>query len=361
MEDEITPHPIKITINQDPDQNDKHCSSILTRLHAGYFRITLSLGAQALLWKTLVEHTHESLALQRVLRTLPSTVILLLWWLSLFTQLTLSLLYLLRCVRHFRMVKAEFSHYVGVNYLFAPWISWLLLLQSAPSVVPKIISYRIIWVFILPVVVLDVKIYGQWFTTEKRLLSIFANPTSQISVIGNLAGAWAAAEMGWRESAVCMFTLGATHYLVVLITLYQRLSGSCRIPARLRPVYFLFVAAPSMGSLAWNSISGSFDTSCKMLFFFSLFLFTSLFIVNKECTTIVAWWAYSFPVSFLALASAEYAQQVKGVVAPGLMLVLSVLSILVFLCLMMFTAFNTNLLFRENDPNFNKSLGNTIH
>jgi hypothetical protein len=34
-------------------------------------------------------------------------------------------------------VKAEFLHHVGVNYLFAPWISWLLLLQSSPFITPK--------------------------------------------------------------------------------------------------------------------------------------------------------------------------------------------------------------------------------
>ncbi|KAF9677056.1 hypothetical protein SADUNF_Sadunf08G0067900 [Salix dunnii] len=38
------------------------------------------------------------------------------------------------------MVEAELWHHVGVNYLFATWISWLLLLQSA-FIVPKIPSY----------------------------------------------------------------------------------------------------------------------------------------------------------------------------------------------------------------------------
>nr|GLL30267.1 polygalacturonase-like [Ipomoea trifida] len=101
----------------------------------------------------------------------------------------------------------------------------------------------------VPVVILDLKIYGQWFTTEKRFLSMVANPTTQMSVFGNLTGAWAASHMGWKESAVCMFTLGMCHYLVVFITLYQRLSGGNRLPATLRPVFFLFVAAPSMAHL----------------------------------------------------------------------------------------------------------------
>ncbi|PKI70555.1 hypothetical protein CRG98_009060 [Punica granatum] len=191
--------------------------SILTRLHAGYFRISLSLASQALLLKMLTQ---------------PAAA-----------QVLLSALYALRCCFHFQLVKAEFFHHVGVNYLFAPWISWLVLLLSSPTAISEIKApyLALWWAFAIPVVLLDVKIYGQWFTTEKRFLSMVANPTSLISVIGNL-----------------------------------RLSGGDRLPAMLRPVFFLFFAAPSMASLAWNSISGTFDTGSKMLFFLSLFLFASL-------------------------------------------------------------------------------------
>ncbi|XP_031372026.1 S-type anion channel SLAH1-like isoform X2 [Punica granatum] len=305
--------------------------SILTRLHAGYFRISLSLASQALLLKMLTQ---------------PAAA-----------QVLLSALYALRCCFHFQLVRAEFFHHVGVNYLFAPWISWLVLLLSSPTAISEIKApyLALWWAFAIPVVLLDVKIYGQWFTTEKRFLSMVANPTSLISVIGNLVGSRAASRVGWKESAVCLFSLGMAHYLVLFVTLYQRLSGGDRLPAMLRPVFFLFFAAPSMASLAWNSISGTFDTGSKMLFFLSLFLFASLAcrpaLFKKSMRKFnVAWWAYSFPLTFLALASAEYAQEVKGTMASVLMLVLSALSFLVFLGLMLLTVLNTHRILREDDP-----------
>ncbi|XP_011006456.1 PREDICTED: S-type anion channel SLAH1-like [Populus euphratica] len=330
--------------------------SILARLHAGYFRISLALCSQALLWKIVGESPDDAHALRRMFRMLPSTAFVLLWSLALFSLASLSLLYILRCLYLFERVKAEFSHHVGVNYLFAPWISWLLLLQSSPFITPKTMYYLVLWwVFVVPVVFLDVKIYGQWFTKGKRFLSAVANPTSQLSVIGNLVGAQAAAEMGWRESAVCMFSLGMAHYLVLFVTLYQRLSGGNSLPTMLRPVFFMFFAAPSVASLAWDSISGSFDYPAKMLFFLSLFLFLSLVsrpsLFKKSMRKFnVAWWAYSFPLTVLALASVDYAQEVKGFLAHGIMLVLLSLSVLVSLSLMVFTALNTNMLFLENDP-----------
>ncbi|XWS19388.1 hypothetical protein CRYUN_Cryun31cG0011500 [Craigia yunnanensis] len=204
-------------------------SSILTRLHSGYFRISLSLGGQAMLWKILTESNGVSKDVWHVFHKLSST--------------------------------AEFMHHIGVNYLYTPWISWLILLQSAQIVFPN---------------------------TKKRFLSIMANPTSQISVIGNLVAARAAAQMVWKESAVFMWSLGM----------------ACR---------------PSLFKKSMRKFN-------------------------------VAWWAYSFPLTFLALAAADYAQEVKARVATVPMLVLSVLSVLVFLGLMLLTVANTDRMLGETDP-----------
>ncbi|KAF8030210.1 hypothetical protein BT93_E2604 [Corymbia citriodora subsp. variegata] len=353
-------------------------SSILTRLHAGYFRISLSLACQALLWKilrqplastptpTLTPTPNDSLPLERLSHVIPHMTFTIFWGFALLVQISLSFLYILRCFFHFGLVRAEFQHRVGVNYLFAPWITWLLLLQATEFMpdLPKTTLYLVLWwVFAVPVILLDTKVYGQWFTTERRFLSMVANPTSQLSVVGNLVGARAAALMGWNETAVCMFSLGMAHYLVLFVTLYQQLSGGDKLPAMLRPVFFLFFATPSKASVAWKSISGEFDIGAKMFFFLSLFLFTSLAcrpaLFKKSMRKFnVAWWAYSFPLTFLAEASSEYAQEVKGPIASGLMLVLSALSFLVLLGLILLTALNTKRLFREDDPTLRFDKGN---
>ncbi|WOL02245.1 hypothetical protein Cni_G10964 [Canna indica] len=335
--------------------------SMLTRFHAGFFRISLSLCGQVLLWKTLSEPRAAAAAVvdepaNALLRRLPPAASVLVWSLAFVTLVVLCLLYAARCLFCFRSVRAEIRHRVGMNYLFAPWISWLLLLQSAPFLQPDTSCYRLLFMlFSLPILALDVKIYGHWFTGRKQFLAIAANPTSQITVIGNLVGARAAAQMGWRESALCMFAIGISHYLVLFVTLYQRLQGSDSLPATLRPVFFLFFAAPSMASLAWGSICSSFDVSCKMLFFLSLFLFASLIsrpaLFRKSMRRFsVAWWAYSFPLTVLALAAAEYAQEVKEESADLLMLVLAALSVLVTLALMVFTAIRTGDLLTHDDP-----------
>ncbi|XP_074585517.1 S-type anion channel SLAH1-like [Curcuma longa] len=332
----------------------------LTGFHAGYFRISLSLCGQALLWKTLSEPSGGasggSHALRRLARSVPAVAHLLLWSVALAVLAALCFLYALRCALRRRHVAAEFSHHVGVNYLFAPWISWLLLLQAAPPAAAPL-SRALWWVFVAPILMLDVKIYGQWFTDGKRFLSLAANPTSQMTVVGNLVGAQAAARMGWPEAATCMFSLGMAHYLVLFVTLYQRLVGSSSLPAMLRPVFFLFIAAPSMASLAWNSIAGEFDVGSRMLFYLSLFLLASLVsrpaLFRRAMRRFnLAWWAYSFPLTMLALAATEYDQEVKGVVADALMLFLSALSVLVITVLVVFTVLRAGDLFPNGDDPF---------
>ncbi|XP_055834823.1 S-type anion channel SLAH4-like [Solanum dulcamara] len=338
-------------------------SSMLTKIHAGYFRISLSLCWETLLWKTLLDpNNNETKFLHRVPQMIYRPVLIFLWSFALLILVLLSLLYLLKCVFRFNLVKGEFLHHVGVNYLFAPWISWLILLESYPFIIgPKHVGYKSLWwVFAVPVIILDVKIYGQWFTKGKRFLTAVANPTSHLSVIGNLVGARAAAKMGWQEVSVCLFSLGMVHYLVLFVTLYQRLSGSDRLPAMLRPVFFLFSAAPSMASLAWASITGTFDTASKMFFFLSLFLFTSLIcrpsLFKKSMRKFnVAWWAYSYPVTLLALASTRYAKEVKGKVPHTIMLILSSLSVLVIIALLLSTALYSKILLRDDDPSLKLS------
>ncbi|KAJ3694469.1 hypothetical protein LUZ60_009949 [Juncus effusus] len=330
--------------------------SVLTRFHAGYFRISLSLCGQALLWKTLSEPSTDPHALRPIVHVLPSTAFILLWSLAFLSLLTLCLLYITRCITRLNCVKAEFQHHVGMNYLFVPWISWLLLLQSSPFLTPHDKGYEFLWyIFSLPIIVLDIKIYGQWFTQGKKFLSMVANPTSHLTVIANLVGARAAAEMGKTECAIILFSVGISHYLVLFVTLYQRFLGGDSLPVKLRPVFFLFFAAPSMASLAWDSISLRFDTSCKMLFFLSLFLFISLvcrpaMFIRSMKRFSVAWWAYSFPLTVLALAATEYAQEVRGEIPNLLMLILSVLSVLITLILMVFTGIKTNDLLPHDDP-----------
>ena len=63
---------------------------ILKNFHVGYFRISLSLSSQALLWKILKEPIHDTHSLRHIFSLMPSTAFTLLWSLSIHTHIPLS-------------------------------------------------------------------------------------------------------------------------------------------------------------------------------------------------------------------------------------------------------------------------------
>lgn len=227
--------------------------SILARLHAGYFRISLALFSQALLWKILGESPDHAHALRRMFRMLPSTAFVLHWSLALFSLASLSLLYILRCLYHFEMVKAEFLHHVGVNYLFAPWISWLLLLQSSPFITPKPCIPSSVVGFcgssggsrcqnLRPVVY------------QRKEVFISGGESYQSAISDREFGRGPGCSGNRVEGECCLYVLfgHGTLSCPVCYTISKVIRGQ-------QPVFFLFFAAPSVASLAWDSISGSFD------------------------------------------------------------------------------------------------------
>jgi tellurite resistance protein TehA-like permease len=130
--------------------------------------------------------------------------------------------------------------------------------------------------FMAPLLALELKVYGQWLSGGERRLSRVANPSTHLSLVGNFVGALLAARLGAREPALFFWAVGLAHYVVLLVTLYQRLPGGAALPRELHPVFFLFVAAPSTASVAWAEIAGRFDAVSRVAYFVGLFLYTSL-------------------------------------------------------------------------------------
>ncbi|KAM3413145.1 hypothetical protein ACQJBY_004363 [Aegilops geniculata] len=291
----------------------------LLRFPISAFGMCLGVSSQAMLWKTL--------------QTEPSTKFLhvhpvvnhVLWWVSVALMVVVSITYLLKIVFYFEAVRREFHHPVRVNFFFAPWIACLFLVKGLPHPVWEI-HHAVWYVLMAPILCLDLKIYGQWMSSGERRLSKVANPSNHLAVVGNFVGALLGTRMGLRELPIFFFAVGLAHYVVLFVTLYQRLPTNVQLPKELHPVFFLFVAAPSVASMAWTRISGEFNNGAKLLYFVSLFLYVSLVVrVNlfRGFRFSLAWWAYTFPMTSVALATVLYASEVDNMLTRALAVGLS--------------------------------------
>ncbi|XP_037444716.1 S-type anion channel SLAH2-like [Triticum dicoccoides] len=291
----------------------------LLRFPISAFGMCLGVSSQAMLWKTL-----ESEPSTKFLRVHP-VVNHVLWWISVALMVVVSITYLLKIVFYFEAVRREFHHPVRANFFFAPWIACLFLVKGVPHPVWEI-HHAVWYVLMAPILCLDLKIYGQWMSSDKRRLSKVVNPSNHLAVVGNFVGALLGARMGLRELPIFFFAIGLAHYVVLFVTLYQRLPTNVQLPKELHPVFFLFVAAPSVASMAWTRISGEFNDGAKLLYFVSLFLYVSLVVrVNlfRGFRFSLAWWAYTFPMTSVALATVLYASKVDNMLTRALAVGLS--------------------------------------
>ncbi|KAJ7524960.1 hypothetical protein O6H91_17G029600 [Diphasiastrum complanatum] len=246
----------------------------LLRFPISIFGIPMGLGSQTMLWKNL--------ALSPAMHFLhiPMSVNLILWYLAVVSLGIIFATYGMKCIFYFQAVRREYYHPVRVNYFFAPWISCMFLTLGLPQSISISIHPAVWCIFMMPVFVLELKIYGQWLSGGERRLSKVANPSTHMSVVGNFVGAQLAALVGWKEFAMAFWAIGLVHYMVVFVTLYQRLPTNETLPKELHPVVFLFVAAPSAASVAWEMIIGDFDFASRIVYFLALFLLSSLVRTN---------------------------------------------------------------------------------
>lgn len=305
----------------------------LLRFPIGAFRIGLGLGCQSVLWRDL--SGVDSMSALHI----PHTIHVGIWWVALATLVVNSAIYLAKCAVYFEAVRREFHHPVRINYFFTPWITGMFLAQTF-SLGDGVVSSTVLAVLIVPIVVLELKIYGQWFSGGERRLSKIANPSTHLAVVGNFVAAKLSSYVGFAEIAVLLWAIGFAHYLVLFVTLYQRLpSSNVTLARELHPIYFLFVAVPSSASVSWKYISGSFGNVSKIFFFISLFIYALLGVrLNffRGARFSVAWWAYSFPMTAAAIASIHYSQQVPSYISKGIAIFLSVVAsvtVLILFCL----------------------------
>ncbi|KAL6618693.1 hypothetical protein ACP70R_033832 [Stipagrostis hirtigluma subsp. patula] len=286
----------------------------LLRFPISAFGMCLGVSSQAMLWKTLA--SEPSTAFLRVSPAVNHA----LWWVSVALMALVSAIYLLKVVFYFEAVRREFHHPIRVNFFFAPWIACLFLVKGLPR--PVWTVHHVVWYLLMaPIFCLDLKLYGQWMSGGERRLSKVANPSNHLAVVGNFVGALLGARMGLREAPIFFFAVGLAHYLVLFVTLYQRLPTNVQLPKDLHPVFFLFVAAPSVASMAWARLSGDFNFGARIAYFISLFLYMSLVVrINffRGVRFSLAWWAYTFPMTSAAIATALYASAVTTVVTRAL-------------------------------------------
>ena len=137
----------------------------LLRFPISSFGMCLGISSQAILWQTLAkspstEFLHISVKVNLVL------------WIISVTLFSFNfILYLLKIIVYFEAVRREYYHPIRVNFFFAPWITLLLLGVALPPSLYKYRHHAHWYILMVPIFLLDLKIFGQWISGSQRRLS----------------------------------------------------------------------------------------------------------------------------------------------------------------------------------------------
>ncbi len=132
------------------------------------------------------------------------------------------------------------------------------------------------------------------------------NPAWFIPAVGNIlvpiAGVHhAPADISWPFFSVKIF-----FWPVLSAIILQRLIFNPVLPERLMPTLFILIAPPAVGLLSWYNLTDKVDAVGRMLYFVALFftvLLASQLRYFVRLKFFLSWWAYSFPLAAITIAT----------------------------------------------------------
>ena len=78
------------------------------------------------------------------------------------------------------------------------------------------------------------------------------------------------------------------------------------MPEKLVPTFFILIAPPAVGCISYVKLTGEVDAFARGLYYSAIFMLILLLSQAKIFSRIkfyLSWWAYSFPVSAVTIAS----------------------------------------------------------
>ncbi len=162
--------------------------------------------------------------------------------------LFLSAAYLLKLLRYPAAVRAEFNHPVRINF------------------------------------------FPAWF----------------IPVVGTILVPVAGVAHGFREISWFFFSIGTLFWIVLLTIVINRILFHGNLAPKFLPTLFILIPPPAVGFIALVKLTGGGGDVQRMFFHIALFfllLMTSMIGRMVRVPYYVSWWAYTFPLASITIAS----------------------------------------------------------
>ncbi len=232
-------------------------------------------------------------------------------WFGLACFVAIAAVYLLKAIRYPRAVAAEWHHPVKLAFFPTITISMLLMATAIHGYRPDLAEP--LWLAgMLGQGGLTIAVISGWISHRAFEVG-HLTPAWFIPAVGNVIVPLAGAQMGWIEVSWLFFSASKMiFWLVLLVLVFNRLIFHAPIPARLFPTLVILIAPPAVAFVSYLRLVGGVDAFGHILLN-SGYVFAALVLVQvpklMKLPFALSWWALSFPLAALSVASFVYGRE----------------------------------------------------
>ncbi len=218
--------------------------------------------------------------------------------------------YLAKLLRYPSMVVWEWHHPVRVA--FFPTITISLLLMATALAPQFDTAARVVWmVGTVGQGILTVAVINGWISHRSFEVG-HLTPAWFIPAVGNVIVPVAGAGFGYIETSWAFFAVGMMFWGVLLTLVMNRLIFHDPIPGRLFPTMVILIAPPSVAFVAYLKMNGGVVDGFARTLIYAAYFFGALVLAElpklAKLPFALSWWALSFPLAALSVASFMFAR-----------------------------------------------------
>ncbi|MEN8139435.1 MAG: SLAC1 anion channel family protein [Bacteroidota bacterium] len=247
------------------------------------------------------------------LQWLPKWPFLAMMAIALLTFATVSYFYSRKAYIFYKDVNDDFKHRIRINFFSAITISFLLLSIVFYGIWP-LVALPFWWIGFLGHTYIMLHTIRFWIQHNFEIKTF--NPAWFIPVVGNILVPVIGVDFIAREIAWIYFGIGFLFWIILLTIFLNRVIFHDQMPKKFMPTFFILLAPPAIGFIAYVRITQSLDSFAFFMLYMAYFFAALLLMLHKSFRHLkffVSWWAFLFPLASITIASVV-AFQLTGMV-----------------------------------------------
>ena len=229
--------------------------------------------------------------------------------------------YMIKVLFYLDNVIKEFKNPVTMGFFPMISISFILLAIIGYSF-SKLFSFVFWGIGTVLHLIFTLLILSEWIYNKEIQIS-HIHPGWFIPPVGNIlvpvVGVYFSPVISWF-----FYSIGIMFWIILMVIVFYRIIFHSPLSERLTPTLFILIAPPAVGFISLVKLallkagkSFVFSEFQNILYFFGLFI-TILLLVNankfRRLKFYISWWAYSFPVAAITIATFLYFHLTKKLI-----------------------------------------------